>query len=279
MPLLKPNSIYTALGVKVNVRIIPTGIKSSKNVYENGAIIIRKGEKFKADLYMIGKKPQSVTVHNTDEISVNGTTMAEQYSRATYPNENMGSTRVHYYVDEAECWQNLRDDEQGWHCSASINPNANKTSIAIEIIGKSSKAEDNGARIAAYKLYEYGLPISKLKSHKDWTGKNCPAYILPHWVDFVKKVNRYLDELNGTTLEKSITDSFKVGDRVIITSGYAVSAYSSSATNKAAVGNVRYITKIYSGANYPYRLGTVKGSMEKTTGFANFNGIKKLKKS
>lgn len=273
MTLLKPTSTYTACGVTVKVRIIPSGLKSGKNIYEGGKLVIKKGDKFKSDLYMPGKKPQFVTIHNTERISVSGTTMSEQYSRATYPNENMGSTRVQYYVDDVESWQNLRDDEQGWHCSASINSTANRTSIAIEVIGSSAKAEDNGARLAAYLLHKYGLPITKLKSHKDWTGKNCPAYILPHWEAFKNRVSIYLDKLNGTA--SIVTEKFKVGDKVVIASAYAASAYSASATNKAAVGKTRYITKIYEGANFPYRLGSVKGSMGDTTGFANAAGIKK----
>lgn len=46
---LKPDTIYEANGLKVNVRIIPFGVKSSKNIIENGQIIIPKGGKFKAD--------------------------------------------------------------------------------------------------------------------------------------------------------------------------------------------------------------------------------------
>ena len=45
-----------------------------------------------------------VTVHNTDWIRVaNGTTPAEQYTRATY-NGNMKDVRVHYYVDHVCAW-------------------------------------------------------------------------------------------------------------------------------------------------------------------------------
>jgi hypothetical protein len=41
-----------------------------------------------------------VTIHNTPWIdTASGTTPAEQYTRAT-KNDNMGSVRVHYYVDD-----------------------------------------------------------------------------------------------------------------------------------------------------------------------------------
>ena len=48
-----------------------------------------------------------ITIHNTDWISVaNGTTPAEQYTRATV-NGNMNDVRVHFYVDDKCAWQNL----------------------------------------------------------------------------------------------------------------------------------------------------------------------------
>lgn len=37
-------------------------------------------------------------------------------------------------------------------------------------------------------LDKYNLTIEKLYKHKDWNGKNCPEYILPHWNDFKEKV-------------------------------------------------------------------------------------------
>ena len=74
-----------------------------------------------------------VTIHNTDAIKVNGTTMAEQYTRATY-NGNMGTVRVHFYVDDTEAWQNLPLDWQGWH-AADGSGNGNARTIAIECIG------------------------------------------------------------------------------------------------------------------------------------------------
>jgi len=162
-----------------------------------------------------------VTIHNTEWIGVNSaTTPAEQYTRATV-NGNMNDVRVHYYVDNVCAWQNLPLWLSGWH-AADGSGNGNRKTIAIECIMSSgndsrfSKSEDNAARLAAYLLKQYGLGINNLYTHTHWlnvkngkTGnvdylnttynsyKMCPAFILPHWSTFKKKVENYLKALNG----------------------------------------------------------------------------------
>ncbi|MFR1502436.1 MAG: N-acetylmuramoyl-L-alanine amidase, partial [Ruminococcus sp.] len=158
-----------------------------------------------------------VTVHNTDWISVaSGTTPAEQYTRATV-NNNMKDVRVHYYVDNVCAWQNLPHSLSGWH-AADGSGNGNRRTIAIECIMSSAynsvdkKSEDNAAKLAAALLKQYGLDINHLYTHTHWLnvrdGRNgtidqlntmynrykmCPAYILPHWAEFKKKVQSYLN--------------------------------------------------------------------------------------
>lgn len=146
--------------------------------------------------------PKYVTIHNTGTINqAKGTTMAEQYTRATYPNDNMGTVRPHYYVDDVEAWQLIEHDRVAWHAGEQ----GNTQSIGIEIIG--AKAEDNGARLAATVLIELGLTTAALRTHNYWMGlpdkivngarKNCPYYILPHWDKFVAKVAKNVKEFSG----------------------------------------------------------------------------------
>lgn len=140
-----------------------------------------------------------VTIHNTPWITTaEGTTPAEQYTRATI-NGNMRDTRVHYYVDNVCAWQNLPLSLSGWH-AADGDGNGNHRTIAIECImssaynDKDKKSEDNCARLAAALLKKYKLGINALYTHNHWySGKYCPAYILPHWAEFKKKVQSYLN--------------------------------------------------------------------------------------
>lgn len=163
---------------------------------------------------------EGYTVHNTGKISVNAkTTMAEQYTRATV-NGNMGTVRVHFYVDDIEAWQNLPLDQQSWHAGQKGKAEANgshlgnQATVSIEVIGSSAKAEDNAARLIAWLMAQQGAGLDKLYTHNYWCNvrngkkgtadelnklpdgyKGCPAYIRPHWDKFKDKVGGYLGEL------------------------------------------------------------------------------------
>lgn len=112
------------------------------------------------------KALKGVTIHNTEAISVSGTTMSEQYTRATV-NGNMKDVRVHFYVDDTEAWQNLLTSWQGWH-AADGTGDGNTATIAIEVIGNSSKAEDNAAKLAAYLLNKNNMDTNNLFTHTYW---------------------------------------------------------------------------------------------------------------
>lgn len=170
--------------------------------------LIPDGSKLKPNRPLKNGKPEWITIHNTNDIQeAEGTNDAEQYARATL-NGNMNGVSVHYYIDETGCWQLLREDEMGYHAADGANGPGNTTSLAIEIIMDGSgdasdvTAEDRGARLAAGLLHKYGLGIDKLTTHQHWYPmKFCPAYILPHWVRFVDKVQGYLDELQAPVSE------------------------------------------------------------------------------
>lgn len=185
MAVLQPNTTYKMNGVTVREKIIPDGTrwkdgaKASKHGFAAGDLY-----KKQAKLSSNTGKVKFVTIHNTDDIK-NKHDDAEQYTRATY-NENMGSARVHFYVDDVDAWQNLKagtglckadpagSAEVGWHAGDGSNATGgNMTSIGIEIImgdtaAHDSKAKDNGARIAAWLLYKHGLTVEKLVTHTYW---------------------------------------------------------------------------------------------------------------
>ena len=209
MAILKPDNKTTFGGVTVNEYLLT---KHNPNHIAMPSV-------------SMGGKIIGVTVHNTDWISVaSGTTPAEQYTRATV-NGNMKDVRVHYYVDNTCTWQNLPLSLSGWH-AADGSGNGNRRTIAIECIMSSvynatdKKSEDNCARLAAALLKKYNLGIDHLYTHTHWLNvrdgksgsvdflntaknsyKNCPAYILPHWAEFKKKVESYLN--SGSTSSSS----------------------------------------------------------------------------
>ena len=207
MAILRPDATTTLNGVKINEYLLT---KHNPNHIDMPSVS------------MTGKII-GVTVHNTDWITVaSGTTPAEQYTRATV-NNNMKDVRVHYYVDNMCAWQNLPHSLSGWH-AADGSGNGNRRTIAIECIMSSAynstdkKSEDNCAKLAAALLKQYGLDINHLYTHTHWLnvrdGRNgtidqlnttynrykmCPAYILPHWAEFKKKVQSYLNAGSAST--------------------------------------------------------------------------------
>ena len=207
MAILRPDATTTFGGVTVNEYLLT---KHNPNHIDMPSV-------------SMAGKIIGVTVHNTDWITVaSGTTPAEQYTRATV-NNNMKDVRVHYYVDNVCAWQNLPHSLSGWH-AADGSGNGNRRTIAIECIMSSAynsvdkKSEDNAAKLAAALLKQYGLDINHLYTHTHWLnvrdGRNgtidqlntmynrykmCPAYILPHWAEFKKKVQSYLNAGSAST--------------------------------------------------------------------------------
>jgi len=218
MAILKPDKITNLGGVTVNEYLLtkhnPNRIDMPSASME-GKII-------------------GVTIHNTDWISVaNGTTPAEQYTRATV-NGNMKDVRVHYYVDNTCAWQNLPLNLSGWH-AADGSGNGNRRTIAIECIMSSAyndrdkKSEDNCARLAAALLKKYNLDINHLYTHTHWlnvrdgksgsvdylnTAKNpskmCPLYILPHWSAFKAKVQSYMNAGTSASTNPTTKQLYRV---------------------------------------------------------------------
>lgn len=186
---LTPNATYTMNGVTIREKIIPDGTrwkdaaKAKKAGFAANAL-------YKAQRKLSGGtgKVAFVTIHNTNDLA-NVHDDGEQYTRATY-NENMNSSRVHFYVDDTGAWQNLKAGtglcsadpvgaaEVSWHSGdGSVATGGNMTSLSLEIIMNESAAhdqiaKDNGARIAAWLLWKNGLSISALVTHTYWVNKS-----------------------------------------------------------------------------------------------------------
>ena len=203
MALLKADkTVNVKVGNKtltISQKIVPDSLRASKEI----ASWVGKGDKMKPCAKLGGDgKARGITIHNTGAISVKNTSMAEQYTRATY-NENMGGVMVTFYVSGYdEIWQMLNADygkaERGWHASDGSTRRKGHTgatyttlggnldTISIECIGDSAEAEDATARLAAYYCKVHGLkPSVDVYTHNYWMGygdkmksgakKNCRA--------------------------------------------------------------------------------------------------------
>lgn len=201
---LKEDNIRTEYvkgdNIKIKEKIIPDNARAIKDIYFlSGSLAVKKGGIMKPCSLLEGGKPTGITVHNTDFIKVsNKTTMAEQYTRATFPNCNMSGVLVHYYVSGSDIWQNLKENERGLHAGTG-----NSTTIAIEIIGNDEETEETAKKLIAYLCAKYNFNAdTDVYSHNFWNfgkneivvgaKKNCPIWILPKWKAFISDIKNYI---------------------------------------------------------------------------------------
>lgn len=210
MTFLKPDKIRTETigGSKITIKekIIADGTRASKYICS----YVKKGDLVKPNKKLNdgSGRVKGITIHNTPDIVVaKGTNAAEQYARAMI-NGNMNGVAVHYWVWKTEIWQQLRDDERGWHASDGSRrrkdhrggqTGGNVDTIAIECIGDDSVTEDTGAKLIAVLCKKHNLdPAYDVYSHNWWmhgvdkvvqgAKKNCPLYILNRWGSFISNV-------------------------------------------------------------------------------------------
>ena len=139
-------------------------------------------------------KIKTVTIHNT----AGYISAMEERDRVNNLRNNV-SLSFHYAVDENKAVQLVPLNIHTWHAGDGAKGEGNLYSISIEICrslctGEKEKlyrqAEENAVILAAHLLDAHNLPISALRKHQDWSGKNCPHKILDEnrWEEFKSKV-------------------------------------------------------------------------------------------
>jgi N-acetylmuramoyl-L-alanine amidase CwlA len=140
------------------------------------------------------REVKHITIHNTAN-------SASAKAERDYLNRRQDKVYIsfHYAVDELGAVQIMRHDQQGWHAGDGRKGSGNCHSIAIEICRSTSKdrelyahAEENAVKLAAWLLKIHRLGVEDLRTHKDWSGKNCPHRILneKRWPQFKQRVQK-----------------------------------------------------------------------------------------
>ena len=75
---------------------------------------------------------------------------------------------------------------------------------------KDRAAERNGAVLTAYLLKKCALSFEDIVTHKHWSGKECPLYILPHWEKFISMVKEEYEVLERAEALDNTPDSYAV---------------------------------------------------------------------
>lgn len=144
----------------------------------------------------------SITLHNTSNTSVG----ADAHAHARFVTETgyytLSSGKKnwvswHYTVDDRECYKHLPVNEMGWHAGNA----ANASSVGIETCMNAGidqdAADDRLARLVAILRYDLGLDRSDIKSHRDWTGKNCPILLLQKWDALMDRIDAYVSDMEA----------------------------------------------------------------------------------
>lgn len=141
-----------------------------------------------------------LVIHYTSNRGDTAKNNADYFAR-----EKVGAS-AHYFCDESEIWQSVKDTDTAWHCGAKTykHPECrNSNSIGIEICmnDKSGKVRqgsiDTAAELARYLMKRYGILLANVIRHHDVTGKDCPAPMVDDpalWDAFKKSLIKEEDD-------------------------------------------------------------------------------------
>lgn len=121
-------------------------------------------------------------------------------NNADYFARTITKTSAHYFVDEKEVWQSVREKDTAYHCGADTYKHPfcrNRNSIGVEmcLLDKSGNIRpgtiDTALSVVRQLMAAYDIPIDRVLRHYDVTGKNCPRPMVENpqlWEDFKKEL-------------------------------------------------------------------------------------------
>ena len=154
-----------------------------------------------------------ITVHNTGNPS---SSAKNERGWLTNP-ENTRSASWHIAVDGKEAYEAIPLDEVAYHAGTS---EGNNTSIGIEVCDSAGEVgEKQAIELIASLLIAKDWGTDKVRTHKSWSGKDCPHIILKHWTQFVKNIDAEIKKQKGesaeTVTEKKEIDLFNfAGEKI-----------------------------------------------------------------
>lgn len=135
-----------------------------------------------------------IVVHYTANKGDTAKSNADYFARATT------KTSAHYFVDEKEVWQSVKDEDTAYHCGAKTykHPfcrNGNSIGVEMCLLDKSGNIRpgtiDTALSVVRQLMAAYDIPIDRVLRHYDVTGKSCPRPMVENpqlWEDFKKEL-------------------------------------------------------------------------------------------
>ncbi|MBM7717225.1 N-acetylmuramoyl-L-alanine amidase CwlA [Bacillus thermophilus] len=237
-----------------------------------------------------GNPCKYITIHQTGNTNRGANAQAHANIQTRL---NPRQASWHYQVDDKEIIQSFPDGVKCWHATDGKGP-GNTTSIAIEICinsdGDYKKAVQNAAELTKHLLAKHGLGIDRVKQHRDWYPKNCPAQLRAGykgitWQDFInmvkgassatkpvasKPASKPSSGYNGSSIVdylKSIGQDASYANRARLAAQYGISGYQGTAAQ-----NMQLLNKMRAGktaAAYPKPVNTKKGD-QKTNSIVDY---------
>lgn len=146
------------------------------------------------------QKVKYLVIHYTSNQGDTAKNNADYFAR-----EKVGAS-AHYFCDESEIWQSVKDTDTAWHCGAKTykHPECrNSNSIGIEICMNDKNGNvrrgsiDTAAELTRYLMKRYGILLANVIRHHDVTGKDCPAPMVDDpalWDAFKKSLIKEEDD-------------------------------------------------------------------------------------
>lgn len=164
--------------------------------------------------YTKGRKQaiKYIVVHYTANNGDTATGNGNYFARA-----NRGAS-AHYFVDENNIVQSVRDNDVAWHCGATRYKNTlcrNANSIAVEMCSEKDKngkyyineqTQNMAIEVVKMLMAKYNIAAENVLRHYDVTGKACPEPFVRNqvqWLDFKQKLTRNTTE-NEIKEEKEV---------------------------------------------------------------------------
>ena len=141
-----------------------------------------------------------IVIHYTSNQGDTAKNNADYFAR-----EKVGAS-AHYFCDENEIWQSVKDSDTAWHCGAKTyrHPDCrNANSIGVEIcMNDKTGAVRQGsiataAELVCYLMQRYGVPVDRVIRHYDVTGKYCPGPMVDDpalWTAFKQSLTQTEDD-------------------------------------------------------------------------------------
>ncbi len=168
------------------------------------------------------RTPKGIAVHNTandapatNEVAYmqrNSNYVSEYHAPATnevaYMQRNSNYVSFHAAIDDKEVIECLPFERSCFATGDGSDGDGNRNYLSFEICysksggAKYNQAEENAVWYIAKVMNDYEFPMSELKKHQDFSGKNCPHRILDEkrWESFVDRVRWCREQLKNETV-------------------------------------------------------------------------------